>query len=78
MHGVASVTPIINPPHSAILGVGAVRELFRPGRDGRPELRRELGLVLACDHRVFDGVAAARLLDAVIGLLQNPLRLGAR
>jgi pyruvate dehydrogenase E2 component (dihydrolipoamide acetyltransferase) len=78
MHGVASVTPIIQPPHSAILGVGAVRELFRPGRDGRPELRRELGLVLACDHRVFDGVAAATFLNAVIALLQNPLRLAAR
>jgi pyruvate dehydrogenase E2 component (dihydrolipoamide acetyltransferase) len=78
MHGVSSVTPIINPPHSAILGAGAVRELFRPGRDGRPELRRELSLVLACDHRVFDGVAAAAFLNTVIGLLQNPLRLTPR
>jgi pyruvate dehydrogenase E2 component (dihydrolipoamide acetyltransferase) len=78
MHGVASLTPIINPPHAAILGVGAIRELFRPGRDGRPELRRELSLVLACDHRVLDGVAAATFLNAVVALLRNPLRLAAR
>jgi pyruvate dehydrogenase E2 component (dihydrolipoamide acetyltransferase) len=75
MHHATHLTPIINPPHSAILGVGAVRELFRPGAGGEPRLRRELGLVLACDHRVFDGVAAMAFLTLVVELLQNPLRL---
>ena len=74
MYGAASVSPIINPPHSAILGVGAVRDVFRPGADRRPQLCRELGLVLACDHRVFDGVAAMAFLNVVVALLQNPLR----
>jgi pyruvate dehydrogenase E2 component (dihydrolipoamide acetyltransferase) len=75
MHGVTYLTPIINPGHAAILGVGSVREVFRPGAGGAPELRRELGLVLACDHRVLDGVRAARLLNRTIGYLEKPYRL---
>jgi pyruvate dehydrogenase E2 component (dihydrolipoamide acetyltransferase) len=72
MAGVATVTPIISPPQSAILGVGAISELFRPDRDGAPVLRRELVLTLACDHRVFDGMTAARFLDAIVGGLEAP------
>ena len=59
MFNVSYLTPIINPGHSAILGVGSVRRIFRPDAGGRPALRQEIGLVLACDHRVFDGVAGS-------------------
>jgi pyruvate dehydrogenase E2 component (dihydrolipoamide acetyltransferase) len=76
MHDATLLTPIIHPGHCAILGVGSIRELFRPGADGRPELRREMGLVLACDHRVLDGVAALAFLHRIVQLLQNPVRLG--
>lgn len=72
MAGVESVAPIISPPQSAILGVGAVSELFRPDRDGAPVLRRELVLTLACDHRVFDGMVAARFLDSIVRGLEAP------
>jgi pyruvate dehydrogenase E2 component (dihydrolipoamide acetyltransferase) len=75
MHGVTYLTPIINPGHAAILGVGSVREVFRPGADGAPELRRELGLVLACDHRVLDGVRAAAFLNRIVAQLEKPLGL---
>jgi pyruvate dehydrogenase E2 component (dihydrolipoamide acetyltransferase) len=34
-----------------------------------------MGLVLSCDHRVLDGVKAARFLDRVTTLLQQPLSL---
>jgi len=34
-----------------------------------------LGLVLACDHRVLNGIDGARLLDAVIARLEDPLSL---
>jgi len=65
MHDVTAMYPIITPGHSATLGVGSVRSVFRPDTDGRPALRRELTLVLSMDHRLYDGVSGLRLLNAV-------------
>jgi pyruvate dehydrogenase E2 component (dihydrolipoamide acetyltransferase) len=75
MYNVTYMTPIVSPGQSAILGVGSVREVFRPDAEGRPALRRELGLVLAADHRVFDGVSGLTLLNRIIGYLEAPIRL---
>ncbi|RJP17364.1 MAG: 2-oxo acid dehydrogenase subunit E2 [Deltaproteobacteria bacterium] len=75
MFNVSYMTPIINPGHSAILGVASVRRIFRPDAGGRPALRQEIGLVLACDHRVFDGFAGLELLNRVIAGLENPFWL---
>jgi len=49
--------------------------VFRPDANGQPALRREVGLVLSCDHRVLDGVRAARLLDEIVRILENPISL---
>lgn len=75
MFNVTYVTPIINPPQSAILGAGSVREVFRPDQNGSPVLRHELGLVLSCDHRLHDGHSGLKFLNTVVDLLENPLRL---
>lgn len=75
MHNVTYMTPIVNPGQSMILGVGSVRELFRPDEAGRPALRREMGLVLACDHRVLDGVSGLRFLRRVVHYLERPSAL---
>ena len=75
MHDVTWMTSIIPPGQSAILGVGTTRSIFRPDAAGRPELRRELGLVLSCDHRVFDGVAGLALLNGIRAHLLRPLGL---
>ncbi|MCP8937767.1 2-oxo acid dehydrogenase subunit E2 [Alsobacter sp. SYSU M60028] len=75
MHGAAFLVPIINPGQSAILGVGAASRVFRPDKQGAPRLREELGLVLSCDHRVTNGVSAARFLNRIVAALQNPLGL---
>lgn len=75
MFNVSWMTPIINPGQSMILGVGSVRELFRPDANGQPALRRELGLVLAADHRILDGVSGLKMLNAVIASLEKPLCL---
>ena len=75
MFGASYLTPIINPGQSSILGVAAIRPVFRPDTAGQPVLRQEMGLVLSCDHRVLDGVKAARFLDRVTTLLQQPLSL---
>lgn len=75
MFGADSLTPIINPPHSMILGVGAEQRLFRPDERGQPTLRREIILTLACDHRVIDGADAARFLSLLAELIEKPARL---
>jgi pyruvate dehydrogenase E2 component (dihydrolipoamide acetyltransferase) len=74
MTGASMLVPIVDPDQSAILGAGAIRSVFRPDAEGRPVLRREMGLVLSCDHRVFDGMRAARFLDAVVAALNHPIR----
>jgi pyruvate dehydrogenase E2 component (dihydrolipoamide acetyltransferase) len=75
MHDVTAMTSIINPGQAMILGVGSVRELFRPDAHGAPALRREITLVLSADHRVLDGVSAAEFLKCVRGHLSKPLGL---
>jgi pyruvate dehydrogenase E2 component (dihydrolipoamide acetyltransferase) len=75
MFGASRLAPIINPGQSAILGVGAVKPVFRPDADGAPKLAQELALVLSADHRLWDGVRAARFLDAIVRRLQDPLLL---
>ncbi len=75
MFDVSYMSSIINPGQSMILGVGSVRELFRPDAHGQPALRREIGLVLSADHRVHDGVGALAFLKRVVDHLQRPLGL---
>jgi pyruvate dehydrogenase E2 component (dihydrolipoamide acetyltransferase) len=75
MFGASHLVPIINPGQSAILGVGGIKPVFRPNQAGAPVLRQEIGVVLSCDHRVFDGVRAAQFLDLVTQGLENPLWL---
>lgn len=64
MFGVDTGTPVVNHPQVALLFAGAVRE--RPVVvDGEVVARPTMLLTLACDHRVVDGVMAARYLAAV-------------
>ena len=59
MFGTEEFTAIINPPESAILSVGAVREhVF--AKDGAIRAGLALTMTLSCDHRVVDGATAAR------------------
>jgi pyruvate dehydrogenase E2 component (dihydrolipoamide acetyltransferase) len=75
MHDVTTMASIINPGQAMILGVGSVRELFRPDSTGQPVCRREIGLVLSADHRVLDGVAASGFLKCIRHHLSHPLGL---
>lgn len=65
MTGVSQFTPLVNPPQSAILGIGAARALIIPGTDGGAEVARMVALTVACDHRVLDGMAAAAFLGSL-------------
>ncbi len=63
--------PIINLPECAILGVGAI--IRKPVAIGEMvEIRPRIGLTLAFDHRLVDGVPAARFLQRLKGLVENP------
>ncbi|MDF2368975.1 dihydrolipoamide acetyltransferase family protein [Sneathiella sp.] len=75
MFDVTYMGSIINPGQSSILGVGSIREIFRPDELGQPELRQEMGLVLSCDHRIFDGVSGLAFLNSIKANIEKPLRL---
>jgi pyruvate dehydrogenase E2 component (dihydrolipoamide acetyltransferase) len=71
-YGITEFVPLINPPQSAILGAGCVRQLFLPDSEGRPQLRSIMSLTLTYDHRVGGGADAAQLLAAVRNELEHP------
>ncbi len=74
MYGVEDFAAIINPPHAAILAVGAVRD--EPVvEDGAVVPGQVMTVTLSVDHRPVDGVIAARWLTALRELLENPLRV---
>ena len=72
--GGTGATPIINYPEVAILGVGRAREM-PVVRDGQIVPRLILPLSLAFDHRVIDGMEAARFGTDLVRLLEDPERL---
>jgi pyruvate dehydrogenase E2 component (dihydrolipoamide acetyltransferase) len=68
--GTGHFTPIINAPEVAILGVG--KGVMRPVWDGGQFLPRlQLPLSLSWDHRVMDGVTAARFSARLVALLAD-------
>jgi len=74
MFDVAAFSAIINPPEGAILAVGSIRRL--PVVEGDTvTVGRRMALTISCDHRVMDGAMAARFLQDVKRLLEEPLRL---
>ena len=70
--GVEAFTPVINPPESAILGIGAIVREAVPLDDGTFTARDRLTLSLTFDHRVNDGAAAARFLQTLRHLIEQP------
>ena len=71
MYGVGFFTPIINPPQSAILGIGAILE--KPSvTNGQISIRSMLPLSLTFDHRIADGSQAGQFLMTVKENLENP------
>ena len=71
MYGVDAFTPIINPPNTAILGVGRVRRDVGWDDDDRPVPLPVLTLSLTWDHRAFDGAPAAEFTRTVREVLES-------
>ncbi len=74
MYGMTAITPVVNAPQAAILGVGAIRAVLARV-DGEIVDRHLLTLRLSCDHRILYGADAARFLSEIRELLERPLRL---
>jgi pyruvate dehydrogenase E2 component (dihydrolipoamide acetyltransferase) len=69
--GIDAFTPVINYPECAILGMGRIagRESGARRRGGGPS---RMTLSLTFDHRIVDGAPAARFLQELVSLLENP------
>ena len=74
MFGVEEFSAIINPPESAILAVGAIREDIKV-ENGIVSPTRLMTLRLSVDHRVIDGVMAAQFMKTLKELLEKPEQL---
>ncbi len=74
MFNVESLVAIIQPPQTAILGVGAVRAMPIV-RDGKIEPAEMMKVALSADHRVTDGAQGAQFLNEIRRLLENPAAL---
>lgn len=71
MYGIDAFTPILNPPETAILGLGAIRRdpVYAEGDRIVPCDRMTLSLTF--DHQVVDGGPAARFLQDLGRGLEN-------
>ncbi len=74
MYGVDEFEAIINPPESAILAVGAIKDVAVV-EDGRLVPGKVMRMTLTVDHRVFYGQTAAQFMAEVRRLLESPVTL---
>ena len=74
MFDVESFTAVINPPESAILAVGSITPT-PVVVDGQVVVRDRMKVTLSSDHRAIDGATAARFLQELKRLLEEPFGL---
>jgi len=75
MMGIDSFDAVINPPHGAILAVGAGVKRPVVLKDDTVGVATVMTVTLSVDHRVIDGALGAEFLKAVVELLENPLAM---
>ncbi|MFY9246293.1 MAG: pyruvate dehydrogenase complex dihydrolipoamide acetyltransferase [Roseicyclus sp.] len=75
MYGIDNFDAVINPPHGAILAVGAGVKKPVVGRDGELTVATVMSVTLSVDHRVIDGALGAELLQAIVDNLENPMAM---
>ncbi|MEO0693017.1 MAG: pyruvate dehydrogenase complex dihydrolipoamide acetyltransferase [Pseudomonadota bacterium] len=75
MFGIDNFDAVINPPHGAILAVGAGVKKPVVGEDGELAVATVMSVTLSVDHRVIDGALGAELLTAIKNGLENPVAM---
>jgi pyruvate dehydrogenase E2 component (dihydrolipoamide acetyltransferase) len=74
MYGVSEFSGIINPPQSAILSVASPYSKLEI-KNGEVFEAEKIKLTLSADHRVIDGVDAAKFLNTLKSYIENPILL---
>jgi len=74
MMDIEEFTAIINPPDSAILAVGAIKEKVVKKGEGFA-VTNVMKLTLSCDHRSVDGAVGASFLQTLKKFLENPVTM---
>lgn len=74
MMEIEEFTAIINPPDSAILAVGRIKETVVKKGDGFG-VSNLMKLTLSCDHRTVDGAVGAAFLQTLKKYLENPVTM---
>jgi len=72
MMDIDEFTAIINPPDSAILAVGAIKEKVVKKGEGFG-VTNVMKVTMSCDHRSIDGAVGAAFLQTVKKFLENPV-----
>ncbi len=75
MFGVDNFDAVINPPHGAILAVGAGKKRPVVTPDGSLGVATVMSVTMSVDHRAIDGALGAQLLQALVENLENPLTM---
>ena len=75
MFGIDNFDAVINPPHGAILAVGAGVKKPVVGADGELGIATVMSVTLSVDHRVIDGALGAQLLAAIKENLEAPMTM---
>lgn len=73
MFGIDNFDAVINPPHGAILAVGAGVKKPIVDDNGDLGVATVMSVTLSVDHRVIDGALGAELLAAIVANLENPM-----
>lgn len=66
-------TPVINPPEVAILGIGRIIRKPVVTDENKISIRELAYLSLSYDHRIIDGADAAKFLEKLARLIENPV-----
>ncbi len=75
MFGIDNFDAVINPPHGAILAVGAGVKKPVVNEEGELAVATVMSVTLSVDHRVIDGALGAELLTAIKDNLENPVAM---
>ncbi|MCK8462561.1 pyruvate dehydrogenase complex dihydrolipoamide acetyltransferase [Aliiroseovarius sp. S1339] len=75
MFGIDNFDAVINPPHGAILAVGAGVKKPVVNSEGALDVATVMSVTLSVDHRVIDGALGAELLNAIKDNLENPMSM---
>jgi pyruvate dehydrogenase E2 component (dihydrolipoamide acetyltransferase) len=75
MFGIDSFDAVINPPHGAILAIGAGTKRPIVRDDGTLGVATVMSVTLSVDHRTIDGTLGSKLLTAIVDNLENPIAM---